>query len=149
MFARNVLLTCIIATFWLTAAETMAEGKSYRWVDETGTTVYSQTKPASGEATEIKTSTSRATPASSKPTKESAEPDQKSASERVNEAKKQAEISAILEENCENAKHNLNLYQNLGRRLVKMPDGSYDRPTEEERQEKITEAEKQIEEFCK
>lgn len=149
MFARNVLLTCIIATSWLTATETIAEGKSYRWVDETGTTVYSQTRPTSGEATEIKTSTARATNASPKPDQKSPEPTQKSASERVTEAKKQAEISAILEQNCDNAKHNLNVYQNLGRKLVKMPDGSYDRPTEEERQKKIKDAEKQIEEFCK
>ncbi|MEE9357678.1 DUF4124 domain-containing protein [Candidatus Vondammii sp. HM_W22] len=149
MFARNVLLTCIIATSWLTVAETIAEGKSYRWVDETGITVYSQARPTSGEATEIKISTSRATNASPEPDKKSPEPLQKSASERVKAAKKQADISAILKQNCNNAKHNLNVYQNLGRKLVKMPDGSYDRPTEEERQEKIKNAEKQIEEFCK
>lgn len=125
-----------------------AEARMYRWVDDSGMTVYSQSPPPSGEATEININTSTAAPPPAPPTegqaKEAAAPVKPSGPTR-------AEIEAsnkIKAENCTAATSNLTLYENLGNRLVKTPDGLYKRLTEEERQEKILESKKGIEEYC-
>ena len=68
---------------------------------------------------------------------------------RKEEQRAASEDTQIRRENCEAAKHNLDLYTNLGRRVVKGPDGKYSRPSEEVRQQRIEEAKKNIEEFCR
>ncbi len=57
----RTLLPLVLAISWTGAAD----ARMYRWVDENGTTVYSQSPPASGEAAEVKinTSTPRKQPA--------------------------------------------------------------------------------------
>lgn len=54
----------------------------------------------------------------------------------------------MMEKNCAAARHNLSVYKNPQPTLIKMPDGSFDRLTDEMRAEKSKKAEKQIEDFC-
>ncbi len=126
-----------------------AEARMYRWVDDNGMTVYSQSPPPSGEATEIKVNTSTAAadkkaPTNSQP-KPEAEPEKKAAGPTKAEIEASNKIKA---DNCKAATNNLSLYENLGNKLVKTPDGLYKRLTEEERQQKIQESKDAIAEFC-
>ncbi|MET0047235.1 MAG: DUF4124 domain-containing protein [Sedimenticola sp.] len=141
----------------LTVTAFHASAQVYRWVDEDGVTIYSQTRPAGGgEVTEIKTATPRGPAAASSSPTERLDKQR----EQSDAAKEKAESDALKREyeaeqakarstNCQAARHNLQLYQTLGNKIVKRPDGTYKRYTETERQAKIAEMEKQIEQFCK
>lgn len=138
----------ILTVFWLGSAE----ARMYRWVDEDGVTVYSQSPPATGEAQEVKVhaSTASPAPAATGDANGPANSDAPSATDQDQGPSKDeiAESNRIKEENCQAARHNLNLYQNLGNKLVKTPDGLYQRLTEEERQEKIQESQRLMDEYC-
>lgn len=142
----RILLPLVLAISWTG----ITEARMYRWVDEDGTTVYSQSPPASGEAAEIKINTSTSAPPKSAtingpdtPAPESAEkPSDGPSKEEI------AESNRIKSENCKAARHNLDMYTNLGNKLVKTPDGLYKRLTEEERQQSIRDSQALIEEFC-
>ncbi len=128
-----------------------ADARMYRWVDDDGMTVYSQSPPPSGEATEIKVNTSTAAPNA----KAAAETQPKQAAAAEPEKKESGPTKAEIEEsnrikaeNCKAASSNLSLYENLGNKLVKTPDGLYKRLTEEERQQKIQENKDAMSEFC-
>jgi hypothetical protein len=125
-----------------------AEARMYRWVDDSGMTVYSQSPPPSGEATEIKVNTSTAAPPQKPSTdgqaKEAAAPEKPAGPTKA----EIEESNKIKADNCKAATSNLSLYENLGNKLVKTPDGLYKRLTEEERQQKIQESKKGIEEYC-
>ena len=145
----RTLLPLLLAITWIGAAE----ARMYRWIDEDGTTVYSQSPPASGEAAEIKINTSTSAPPKESVTGESSQPDSQTreSPEKPADGPSKEEIAAsnkIKSENCTAARYNLNLDTNLGNRLVKTPDGLYKRLTEEERQQKIEESRKQVGEFC-
>jgi hypothetical protein len=126
----------------------------YRWVDENGVTVYSQTAPPAGAAVRIDTQ-----PGPSAGDQEAArerlktqveqsfdaEEEEKQAAE---EAAKKAEEDARRAENCEAARANLDTLQNLGTRMVRTPDGRYLRLSEEEVAAKTEEAQRQIQEYC-
>ncbi|OOZ35377.1 DUF4124 domain-containing protein [Solemya velesiana gill symbiont] len=146
----------LVVAIALFVVATTTHGEVYRWVDENGATIYSQTRPTSGVTVEI----IKATPTKTSKGEESSPEDRlRQQTEASDEAKEQtesedleqefkAEEARIKKENCKSARHNLKLYQTLGNRIVKHPDGTYKRYSEEERQEKITQAEKQISEFC-
>jgi hypothetical protein len=147
MFMRTLLFLALAVYLVSTQAGI------YRWVDDEGVTIYSQTKPATGDAVEIKSSSP---PPASKPAaqkqldtlQQQTNDAQQKRESRKEEQRAAAEDAQIRRENCEAAKHNLDLYTNLGRRVVKGPDGKYSRPSEEVRQQRIEEAKKSIEEFC-
>lgn len=142
----RLLLPLLLVVFWTGAAD----ARMYRWVDENGTTVYSQSPPPSGKATEIKVQTATPTPPDNAPATQ-AESETQAAPEKTasGPSKEQIEESnRIKKENCAAARKNLDIYTNLGNRLIRTPDGLYQRLTEEERQEKIKESQAQIDEFC-
>jgi len=141
----RTLLPLVLAISWIGAAD----ARMYRWVDENGTTVYSQSPPASGEAAEVKVNTSTSTPRQEPATGRSTQSPESTKKPAAGPSK--AEIAAsnkIKSDNCTAARHNVNLYTNLGNRLVKTPDGLYKRLTEEERQQRIEQSQAQITEFC-
>lgn len=131
-----------------------SSARVYRWVDENGVTVYSQTPPPSGDWDGVKTQ-----PAPTAADHEAArerlktqieesfdtEQDKKQAAE---EQAKKAEKEAKRAESCKAARQNLETLQNLGTRMVRTPDGRYLRLSEEEVAAKIDEAQRQIEEYC-
>lgn len=144
----RILLPLILAISWLG----VAEARMYRWVDEDGTTVYSQSPPPSGEAAEIKINTAPPSPASQTATDtapDSASPESAQNPAAEGPSKEEiAESNRIKAENCAAARSNLDLYTNLGNKLLKTPDGLYKRLTEEERQQKMEESKALIGEFC-
>ena len=131
-----------------------AQAAAYRWVDENGRTVYSQTPPADRESERITTTGHRA------PSNEEAWKEVERIQEQVDsslEKRRQAEEAertkreetALMRRNCENARLNLERYQGDPGRLIRDPDGSYVRLTPDQRQARIEETRKQIEEYCR
>jgi hypothetical protein len=127
----------------------VASAAMYKYVDEKGRTVYSQSPPPTGEVEVIKPPPPPAT---------AVEPDQQAAKPAGGEgeagandpeqAKRQAESAKIKAESCDRARKALEMYQNAGNRLVKTADGLYERMTEEKRQQGLDAARKSIQEFC-
>lgn len=132
----------------------MAQAEIYRWVDENGVTIYSEVPPPDGEADRVKIA-----PAPSTTPEEAQRPlkaemqtleDYREDRQLASQKRQKEELDRQLhEENCRNAKDNLENLITASRRLVQMPDGSYVRLTEQERQQRMDEARKHIDEFCK
>lgn len=126
----------------------------YRWVDENGVTVYSQTRPPAGEAVRIKPDPAP-DPADAEAARQQlkgqleqsfdAEEEKKQAAE---ERSRQKEADTLRAENCRAARHNLDMLQNLGRRAVRTPDGRFLRPSEDEVASMKEKARLDIEEYC-
>jgi hypothetical protein len=127
----------------------------YRWVDENGVTVYSQTPPPSGDAVKLR---KRPPP----PARDVEAARQRTEQQREGvfdqtEAEKQAATEQAMredeahqrEKNCAAARDNLETYQNLGPRRIRTADGRYLRLSEDEVRMEIDKAQAQIEEFCR
>lgn len=138
----------------LLAISTAAHSAMYKWTDENGKVVYSQSPPPSGEAKKIKPPP---------PPGESTASAQKKLQERlqrledIKEDKDLAGDKAVKEEKsrqetadqCQKAKSDLTAFSGGPNRMYKLPDGSYQRMTEEERQKRISERKEFIAKNCK
>lgn len=123
----------------------------YKWVDAQGNVVYSQMPPETGDYQILNTPSS--SPANSAETESQStmapttsagsaeQPEQK-----VDPDKLAAKSAEIRQKNCEAAKKNLEVYTVY--RRIRKEDGSVVRLDDNERQKRIDEAKKQIEEFC-
>lgn len=129
----------------------------YRWVDENGVTVYSQSPPPSGDAVKLKKQ--RAPGADdAAPTREQLQDRRRQAldePEARNEAEagrtqqaKRAEDELQRAANCAAARANLETLQNLGRRMIRTPDGRVLRLSEDQVRTQIEKSQMQIEELC-
>jgi hypothetical protein len=132
----------------------IADGAMYRWVDENGVTVYSQTAPMGSDAVRIDR---QAGPSQAE--QEAARTrlqEQLEQAQDAEEAKKAAEAEAATKREeaeqrftaCEAARHNLETLRNLGPRMVRTPDGEYRRMSEEEVAAGIAQAQDQIQKSC-
>ncbi len=147
-------LPILFSLIILAGLATGSQAAMYKWVDENGQTVYSQTPPASGQSTRIKPPPPPAeTPEEARQRlnqrlqrfEDKAE-DKELASQK--EAKEE-DMTEVYKSNCAAAQNNLFFLESNPRKLVGQPDGSYVRITEEERQQKMQEAREQVEKFCK
>ncbi len=138
----------------LAGLATGSQAGMYKWVDEDGQTVYSQSPPAAGQSTRIKPPPPPAeTPEEARQRlnlqlqkfEDKAE-DKELAGQK---AIKEEELAEVFKKNCAAAQNNLFFLESNPRKLVGQPDGSYVRLTEEERQQKMQEAREQVEKFCK
>ena len=128
---------------------------TYRWVDENGVTVYSQSPPPSGDAVTLK----KPPPASQKAAdaarenlrleREKAFDEEEDRKAAEAEKAKQAEEEAQGAANCAAARDNLEKFQNLGPRMIRTPDGRVLRLSEDEVQMQVTKALRQVETYCK
>ena len=150
------MLTRSIATLFILALCSFeAIGAMYRDVDESGRTVYSQHPPSSGQAEVIKPPPPPRSQPESKTadatgvTAKTAEPNKGTEGEADKaEAGRRAMSDKIKAENCERSRKMLDMYNNPQNRLVKTPDGLYERVTDEKRAQGIEAANKNIKEFC-
>lgn len=143
----------IILSIMLLISLSPAAAKTYRWVDENGVTIYSQTPPPSGKITIIKPPLPPAAPP------EEIMKDLKRRQAALDEAKKKKEESGekeadeaknaeIKKQNCKISRKNLADIERYPRVRMKMDDGSYKQLTDEERQAEIDKYTKDIEEYC-
>jgi len=128
-----------------------ASAAMYKWKDAHGNTQYGQHPPAGVNATPMK----------SEPAPKSA-PARKSLQDQVKELDEQREQqesakadaaakkqnAVIRKQNCENARNNITRLGYGGNRLARMEDGSYERLSEKQKQEKIKKNQGAIKEFC-
>lgn len=119
-------------------------GQIYKWVDDQGVTHFSAQPPQGAEAaTVIKT-----TPSAGKPAAPSSSPvigDQEAIDQEVKRQVADQEVQ--LKAFCEQARTNLAQLRN-NPRVREDVDGEMRRLTEEQRKERITEAQSQIDENC-
>lgn len=130
----------------------------YRWVDESGATVYSQSPPASGDAVKLKkrpalsADDAAATREQVKKRREQAfdegEARKEAEAARAQQAKKAGD-ERVRAANCATARANLEMLQNLGPRMIRMPDGRVMRLSEEQVQTQTEKARMQIEDNCR
>lgn len=146
-----------VALFALCTCATVSPAM-YRWVDENGVTVYSQTPPPSGNAVTItkqppfSADDSTATPERIKKRREQAldEGEARKEAEAAQAQKvKKAENDGRRAANCEAARANLEKLRTLGRRRVRTPDGKVLRLSGEQVRTRIEKARIQIEDYCK
>ncbi len=146
MPARPALLVVLL----LLAAPLQAI--TYKWVDENGTVVYSQSRPPAGVPYEtIDTGRPRPPASTPRPKTRSSflEQVEKEKAAKKKEGIIQSEMekgAAVRRKNCEAARKNLQTYTAHKRILQK--DGSVVRLDDNERQKKIEEAKEAIKEFC-
>ena len=132
-------------------------GGIYKWTDASGEVHYTQTPPPKGIATQK--IQDAPPPAESQ---QNIHEDQQKLQERIDamderrasqdeEAaikKQEKENREIEEKNCITAKNNLAKLQQGGIKRYLTPEGEVIRLTEEDRQRHITEANKQVEQYC-
>jgi hypothetical protein len=145
----NVCLAAALLAWQITAS-----AEIYRYVDENGEVVYSQTPPPDGNATTI-------TPAPGPSAAEAAAArerlrrqleerfDRRSAEDRAaEEAEQEAARAEQRKQNCRAARTNLTTLQNLGPRRLELPDGRVVRPNAEQHRRLIEDAQGHIRDHC-
>ena len=128
-----------------------ASAAMYKWNDANGETQYGQFPPAGVNATRIASDPDPKSTTGRKSLEEQVKEldqqleQQKAAKEEAAAKKQDAEIRKL---NCENAHKNITQLGYGGNRMTQMPDGSYERLSEEKKQEMIKKNEDAIKEFC-
>ena len=131
-----------------------AAAKTYRWVDDDGVVVYSQTPPRDGRPT----ADVRPPPPPPVPPGE-ARRRLEERMQRLDDLREDKELArekrAETQEGqtrrrraCEAARSNLSALQRSMNKRLRLPDGSYQRLDEDERQARLREARRHIEENC-
>lgn len=148
----NTLRFGWILAVWL-AGFGLAHAAMYKWVDENGVTQYTQYPPPSREyQTLVPPPPPAEDPEGAQQQLEGLLQQQDEASKARAETGEQEQKAAAAAErrkqNCQAARTNLELLTTGGHRRITGPDGIAYYPSEEERQERIATAQKQIEEFC-
>ncbi len=144
------VLWLALASLWGNAAADV-----YKWVDDRGQVVYSQSPPPPPKhSVRIKTvpgpdpaEIARAQQALQQSIEQGYDQEEKKRHART-QKEQQKEMQDMRAKNCEIARKNLNTIQNLGRRRVISPDGTPVFLSEEERAARIEKAQKNIQEYC-
>lgn len=149
MFIPQLSACCLAFVIAMTV-----QADAYKWVDDDGEVIYSQTPPVDKLYEKMGTPPPPSmNPEAAKKEVELLIEQQKAtdeAREERQQTQQQEELAAeALAENCRIANYNLQQYQdNPGRRMMDS-EGNVTRPTEEERQQKISTLKQQVNQFCK
>jgi hypothetical protein len=135
----------------LVLAAGTAHADMFKWTDADGNTQYGQHPPAGVQAERLKSAPAPKTAPASKSLQQRVEEMNKRTEEsnrRKAEAGQQKQQAANRKINCENARQNIEKLNYGGNRLMKMPDGSYQRLDEKTKQAQLEKNRKAIKEFC-
>ncbi len=159
------LALCLIAALFATNAT----ADTYRWVDADGIVNYAERKPHGVDAELINTSYSRkpasaptssapapapssprSIPSDDQPVQENLSPEQQQmlTELRQNESSRQKQVEKIRQDNCERSRRVLNNLTSRGRIRINQQDGSQRVMPEDERQQRISEAQQGIVANC-
>jgi hypothetical protein len=152
VLSRNPMIAFIIAASLL-LLEAPASADVYKWVNENNEVQYTQMAPPGGiEYVRIRTA-ERPEVVEAAPKAASSEEEQalkaKQASDAEAKAAYEAEVARISAQNCKIARNNLSQLNTGGHLRFRNEAGEYVTMTEEDRQRRIAEATRQIEQFCK
>ena len=135
----------------IASTQVYADTIVYKWFDGTGKVIYSQTPPPNGTPFEI---VERKSPVvldtsanNNQVAKTQTGNNQQSQAEKQQEQERLAQSEQIKQENCAQAQTNLSSLTSRGQVTIKEGD-LYRKLTEEERQQRISQSEQQIAEFC-
>jgi Domain of unknown function (DUF4124) len=126
----------------------------YKWVDKNGITQYSQTPPATGSYQELHSSPPAAQSNSEQPSQDASSANKESDSNQTKTAPQAqheqdiAKQQAAREQNCQLARQRVSILERDGRIRTKAADGSVRVMSEEEKQAKLDESRKMVEEMC-
>lgn len=129
-----------------------AGAEIYKWVDEDGNVVYSENPPAGD--TQVETITESPKVRSEKALqslrnlKIKNQKTDRAKEEQVEARQQTAEEKRVRAENCGRAREMLASFNTRPTVQLVQPDGSRVRATEEQRQQRIAEAQSMIDEFC-
>lgn len=164
-FNVRQLALCVVAAVFATPAA----ADTYRWVDENGVVNYSERKPHGVDAELISMSASSkpatapisAAPATApayasstqsggQPGQENLSPEQQQmlAELQQNEADRQQQVEKIRQDNCERSRRVLQNLTSRGRIRINQEDGAQRVMPEEERQQRIGDAQQGIAANC-
>ncbi len=144
--------TGLILISWLALAG-LAQAAMYKWVDENGVTQYTQYPPPNQKSeTIVPPPTPAQDPAGAhqklEQTLQKLDEDSKARANAEAEREKSAAAEQQRKQNCQAARSNLEKLTTGGRKRVIGPDGTASYLSEEDRQARITEAKKQVDEYC-
>jgi cytoskeletal protein RodZ len=146
-FMKRLLLGAM-----LIAVSLSAHSAFYKWVDANGVTQYSQSPPPSGHYQEMRSSLPAGDTNAERQSAETSSPSQGSPTDPVAAAppddKQQARKQAAREQNCQLAKQRLSQLENHPRIRFTAADGSVRVMSEEEKQVKLMETRKMMDEMC-
>ncbi len=150
-------LACATLVFALLMAQAL-QAATYRWVDDDGVVNYSERKPQGVPEERIAVVALRSAPSSAPadpapvetPSPDELTPDQRDmlAELEAQETERQATIAQIRQENCQKSRDMLERLTVRSRIRVTMPDGTQRALPEEERQERIEQAQMGIVRNC-
>jgi hypothetical protein len=149
---RYLTLTCVLLAL-ASGIHAASKDTIYKWVDDNGEVHYTQVPPQNREYETLKQASAPADDpdrirSGLKEQVDAMDKAQEERKEEVKDAEQWSNIQKRRRENCEIAKKNLaNLHQG-GNKAFMTPDGEVIRLTDDERQRRIDEANKQIEENC-
>jgi len=135
----------------LLLAATPAGAAMFKWTDANGNVQYGQFPPAGSNAERLKGAPAPASAPAGKSLQqrvEEMEKHQESEKQSKAEAAQKQQEAANRKTNCENARQNIERLNYGGNRLVHMPDGSYQRLDEKQKQAQLEKNRKAVEEFC-
>lgn len=122
-----------------------------RWTDADGNVQYGQHPPAGADAEHIRTQPApRSAPAAKPLQQQMEELDARLEAKRRQEAEaaRNKQDAEQRRHNCQNARSNVEQLSYGGNRMVRLPDGSYERLDEPRRQAELEKYRKAVEEFC-
>lgn len=148
--SRNPLIALVL-TSGLLLLHTTANADVYKWVNENNEVQYTQMQPPAGiDFVRIKTDEH---PDAVRTQAEAGGKGDSAAAGKADGDKAmadyEAEVARVSEQNCNIAKNNLAQLNMGGHLRYRNEAGEYVTMTEEERQKRIAESNKQIEMFCK
>jgi len=128
-----------------------ASAAMFKWTDANGNVQYGQYPPAGVKAEQLHAAPApKTTPATKTPQQQVEELDKRREAEQQQQAeaeeKKQSAENRKI--NCGNAHKNLESLNRGGHRLMHLPDGSYQRMDEKQRQARIKKNQDAIKKFC-
>lgn len=149
MWKSGIIVGAALASIFIA---TNANAQAYKWISQTGNTIYSQTPPPMGTPYELVDDASIASSnygvSSTKDLSKNLDSSRETREKKKNEQQQLAESNQIKQENCAQAKTNHTSLTSRGQVTIKEGE-LYRKLSEEERQDRIKAANQSIEEFCK
>ncbi len=149
---RKHVIKAVVCSAALALTTGIVQAKIYKWVDENGVTQYTQYPPPRGDSTEVNVpnAPSASPELQRKELQERLEAFNKRRDERLRQEQETAEQRAEREKlaaDCQRLRDELATMRNNPRLMEDTEDGPV-RMTEERRQERISLAEQQLNDFC-
>jgi hypothetical protein len=127
------------------------EAAMFKWTDADGNIQYGQHPPAGAKAEQIRAAPApKSAPVAKPPQQQVEELDKRLDAQQQQKAEAEEKKQAMENRkiNCANARKNLEQLSYGGHRLMHMPDGSYQRLDEEQKQALVKKNQDAVKEFC-